>query len=95
MEAPKEIYIPLVDMWVEDGGIQPAPIWWKRDKSTEKQDYKGVVKYIRADLSELTWEDIRAICDCFMDAGLHSELPARSKELYKEVLRRFLESKTR
>ena len=50
-------------------------------------------EYIRADLAELTWEDIRVICDCFMDVGLHSELPARSKGFYKEVLRRFLESK--
>ncbi len=50
-------------------------------------------EYIRTDLAELTWEDIRVICDCFMDVGLHSELPARSKGFYKEVLRRFLESK--
>ena len=51
------------------------------------------VKYIRADLAELTWEDIKKICDCFMDVGLHSELPARTKAFYQEVLRRFYEYK--
>ena len=98
MKAPKEIYVPFVDMGVEDGGIQPAPIWWKRDKSTEKQDCEGVVKYIRADLAELTWEDCAGIMDAFFDfiQGITAgkETPRHSKEeLYKEVLRRFLESK--
>lgn len=53
----------------------------------------GNVKYIRVDLAGLTWEDVQILCDCFMDAGLHSELPARSKGFYQEVLRRFMEKR--
>lgn len=38
---------------------------------------------------ELTWKDVRDLCNCFMDVGLESNLPARSKEFYTEVLNRF------
>lgn len=98
MKAPKEIYVPLVDMGIEDGGIQPAAIWWNKDKSTEKQDCKGAVKYVRADLAELTWEDCAGIMDAFFDfmqdITAERETSRHSKEeLYKEVLRRFLENK--
>lgn len=41
----------------------------------------------------LTWKDVRNLCDCFMDVGLESNLPARSKEFYTEVLNRFNKSK--
>jgi len=58
----------------------------------------GNVKYIRADLAELTWGDCAGIMDAFFDfmqditAG--RETPRHSKEeLYNEVLRRFLENK--
>ena len=42
----------------------------------------------------LTWKDVRLLCDKFMDVGLKSNYPARSKEFYEEVLKRFLEMKT-
>lgn len=42
---------------------------------------------------ELTWKDVRDLCNCFMDVGLESDLPARSKEFYIEVLDRFNKSK--
>ena len=45
---------------------------------------------VKQDLT-LTWEDVKLLCDCFMDVGLHSDLPARSKSLYEEVLARFNE----
>ena len=98
MKAPKEIYVPIVDMGVEDGGIQSAPIWWNKDKSMEKQDCKGAVKYIRADLAELTWEDIEKIVDLYED--VYSDYSCNGNggitntaEHYQEVLHRFLESK--
>ena len=41
----------------------------------------------------LTWEDVKLLCDCFMDTGLRSNLSARSKEFYEEVLRKFNEQR--
>ena len=35
----------------------------------------------------LTWKEVKKLCDVFMNVGLRSDLPARSKELYEEVLR--------
>lgn len=92
MKAPKEIYVPLVDMGVEDGGIQPAPIWWKRDKSTEKQGCKGVIEYIRADIAELTWDDIEKIDGLIREIGQKTDIKTY-QETYQEVLQRFLKSK--
>ena len=85
MKEPKEIYLLKGKA---DGELGTA---W-HDHYIDSTTCNNI-KYIRTDLAELTWEDIRVICDCFMDVGLHSELPARSKGFYKEVLRRFLESK--
>lgn len=39
--------------------------------------------------AELTWKDIKKICDIFMDCGLKSNLPARSKQFYEEVLKEY------
>lgn len=47
---------------------------------------------VKQDLA-LTWEDVKLLCDCFMDVGLHSDLPARSKSLYEKVLARFNEQR--
>ena len=85
MKEPKEIYLLKGKA---DGELGVA---W-HDHYIDSTTCNNI-KYIRADLAELTWKDIRVICERFMDAGLLSELPARSKEFYKEVLRRFLESK--
>lgn len=56
------------------------------------------IKYIRADLVKLTWEDCACIMDAFFDLiqGIAAgrENPRHSKEeLYKEVLRRYKEYK--
>lgn len=51
------------------------------------------IKYVRADLAELTWQDVRILCDSFMNVGLRSDLPARSKDFYEEVLRVYRECK--
>ena len=98
MKAPKEIYVPIVDMGVEDGGIQSAPIWWNKDKSMEKQDCKGAVKYIRADLAELTWEDIEKIVDLYDDVYCDFSIDGEggktnTEEHYQEVLKRFKDLK--
>jgi len=63
-----------------------------------KNDGWNKIKYIRADLAELTWEDCAGIMDAFFDfmQGITAgrETPRHSKEeLYKEILHRFLESK--
>ena len=35
------------------------------------------------------WKEVQLLCDCFMDIGLKSNLPARSQEFYEEVLKEF------
>lgn len=79
MEAPDIIYT--------DGKntCTPAPVFSNTD---------GNIKYIRADLTELTWEDIKSI---FRIAdNYESEFDRAmylSKGYCKEILRRFLKSK--
>ena len=57
----------------------------------------GNVKYIRADLAELTWEDMKQIDLRFHEVATEQtigKLKLHSfQEMYEEVLRRFLESK--
>ena len=59
---------------------------------------KNTIKYIRADLAELTWKDIEKIVDLYED--VYSDYSCNGNggsvntaEHYHEVLRRFLESK--
>lgn len=52
MEAPKEIFVPIVDLGPEEGKCL-APHWWRRDKSAEYPVCEGSVKYILADFSAL------------------------------------------
>ncbi len=47
-----------------------------------------------ADGQSLTWKEVKRLCDCFMDVGLISDKPARSKAFYEEVLERY-NSKTK
>ena len=42
-----------------------------------------------ADGQSLTWQEVKRLCDCFMDVGLSSDKPARSKAFYEEVLERY------
>jgi len=85
MEAPKIIY-----RYVREGRI------------FHNEDYKPVkirfnepdaVKYIRADLVELTWEDIKKIELLLVAVECSSARPYSGEDLYKEVLRRFNEFK--
>ena len=82
MKAPEIIYT--------DGKntCAPAPVFSNID---------GNVKYIRADLAELTWEDMKQIDLCFhkvAEEQTTGKLKLHSfREMYEEVLHRFLESK--
>ena len=49
-------------------------------------------EYIRADLAELTWEDIEKIDGLIREVGQRTDIKTY-QETYQEVLRRFLESK--
>ena len=81
MEAPKEIYIS-----------NDHHVWYPKNDGVNK------IKYIRADLAELTWDtvqDIITIYDMLCSeyySRLYKHRPD-TKIFYKEVLRRFLESK--
>ena len=78
MEAPDIIYT--------DGKntCASAPIFSNTD---------GNIKYIRADLAELNWEDIKKIELLLFAIECSSTHPYKGEDLYKEVLCRFLESK--
>ena len=39
--------------------------------------------------NSISWNDIKLICDIFMDVGLKSNLPGRSKGLYEEILKNY------
>jgi len=54
MKQLDKIYVPIIDLGVEDGGIQPACVWLKHDKTGGHPEYKGVVEYIRKD-ALLNW----------------------------------------
>ena len=89
MEAPKEIYVEI---------RHPISREYTEIIAFETPD-KDSVKYIRADLAELTWEDIEKIVDLYED--VYSDYSCNGNggitntvEHYQEVLRRFLESKT-
>ena len=77
MEAPDIIYTDGRNTYA------PAPIFSNAD---------GNVKYIRADLAELTWEDIAGIvilADTILD-GNEKEWGKRGKQAYyKAVLKAF------
>lgn len=81
MKAPNEIYIHLKG--------NPLEITFSE---VEEKDCINT-KYIRADLAELTWEDIKKIELLLFAIECSSARSYRGEDLYKEVLRRFLESK--
>ena len=85
MEAPKEIYLFQSK---NDGNVGVAH--HKHPVETEKTTS---IKYIRADLAELTWDDIKKIELLLFALECSSARPYRGEDLYKEVLRRFLENK--
>lgn len=49
MKAPDKIYVPIIDMGVEEGGEQMFAIWWNRDKSAEHSEHKGVAEFVSKD----------------------------------------------
>jgi len=48
MKAPDKIYVPIVNLGVEDGKCL-SPIWWKRDKTNEHPEVVGTAEFIRKD----------------------------------------------
>lgn len=47
-KAPDKIYVPIVNLGIEDGE-HPAPLWWNKDKKSEHPDVVGTIAYIRKD----------------------------------------------
>ena len=87
MEAPKEIYILQGKDEELGGGWHDHYI----DSNT-----CNCIKYIRADLTELTWKDLKLICeieDRYWNEEFDGNIKVTMQEYYQEVLRRFLESK--
>lgn len=82
MKAPKYIYVTT-------SGLNPLHHPWGCWTTRECDG----IKYIRADLAELTWEDIKKIELLLFALECSSVRPYRGEDLYEEVLRRFLESK--
>ena len=80
MEEPKEIYV-----YRDPFGFLYA---------TEFENHpKEVVKYIRSDLAELTWEDMKKITFVLGQVcGLDKEFDGE-QSVYEEVLRRFNEQR--
>lgn len=48
MQAPDKIYVPIVNLGIEEGE-HPAPLWWNKDKKSEHPDVVGTIEYIRKD----------------------------------------------
>ena len=48
MKAPDKIYVPIVNLGIEEGE-HPAPLWWNKDKKSEHPDVVGTIAYIRKD----------------------------------------------
>lgn len=87
MKAPNEIYLFQSK---NDGSVGVAH--HEHPVETEKVTS---IKYVRADLAELTWGDIPKIISLYEQ--LHDKNGPvnilKLQDFYKEVLRRFLENK--
>jgi len=46
MKVPDKIYVPMVDLGIEDG-VQLHPVWWRNDRTAENKCVVGVIPYIR------------------------------------------------
>lgn len=82
MEAPKEIYVRKQDLdkLSEDGIL--VELWHRRQ--TAKTD----IKYIRADLAELTPDDMRLAFSCVNEAIGNCEGKTK-QEIFEDAFRRF------
>ena len=60
MKAPDKIYVPIVNLGIEEGE-HPAPLWWNKDKKSEHPDVVGTIAYIRKD-SLLEWAREMLVC---------------------------------
>lgn len=56
-KAPDKIYVPIVNLGIEEGE-HPAPLWWNKDKKSEHSDVVGTIAYIRKD-ALLEWANER------------------------------------
>ena len=89
MEAPKEIYVP-----VSNGKI--SGLWKDVPFNTnDKGNVQENIKYIRSDLTGLTWEDVRTLCSLSFAVEVDLGREVTDKQHYGEVLRRFLEFKNK
>ena len=80
MEAPKHIYLHRS----KHGEIPSL-------HSEEPVNLDGWqdIKYIRADLANLTWEDVRELCSLSFAVEVDLGREISDKQHYSEVLRRF------
>ena len=54
------------------------------------------IKYIRSDIAELTWQDMKCICeDLYGNLGEECDDYMGSQKYYELLLRKFLESKNK
>ena len=86
MKAPKELYLPKE---YAKNKILPVGV-------TTKAIFDGDVKYIRADLAELTWEDISLLNKILMDLfleGFETASIEQDKIRCEEALHRFNKQK--
>lgn len=51
MKAPNIIFVPMVNLGIEDGE-HPAPLWWNKDKKSQHSDVVGTIEYIRKEVVE-------------------------------------------
>jgi hypothetical protein len=81
METPKEIY--LLNLPPSDGLI-----------ASKYQILEDDIKYIRADIAKLTWEDIDKIMHIIDYLKYHTDIPLEGRITFcEEVLHKFNEQK--
>lgn len=85
MEAPETIYIlhRKADNFLYRN--------WDEYPFVETEGHEDI-KYIRADLAELTWEDMRLAFGCVNEAIDNCEGKTK-QEIFEEALRRFNENR--
>ena len=78
MKAPDKIYVPIVDLGVEDGKCL-SPIWWNRDKKDEHPGVIDTAEFIRKE-ALLEWAEemkdalIKETDGRWSDVGRHDML---------------------
>ena len=89
MEAPDVIFLATTTREWNNVGFAGIAC-------TTKEDIIEPIKYIRADLVELTWQDLKLICeieDRYWNEEFDRYTKMTTQEYYEEVLRRFNEQR--